>query len=68
MLIDTHNHTKNFSPDAEMTVEELIGTASRRGLKVVAVTEHYEYDNPDPNDNIQTFDTEEYSLCHWNVW
>ena len=61
MLIDTHNHTKHFSPDAKMTIEELIETSSQRGLKVVAVTEHYEYDNPDPNDNIQTFDIEEYS-------
>ena len=60
MLIDTHNHTRHYSPDAKMTIDELIDAASKRGLSVVGITEHYEYDNPDPNDNIQTFDIDSY--------
>lgn len=61
MLIDTHNHTMPFSPDANMTILELIEMANAMHLGVVASTPHYEYDNPDPNDNIQTFDLKEYS-------
>ena len=61
MLTDLHNHTCHFSPDAKMTIDELIDEAVRKGLSVVGITEHYEYDNPDPNDNIQTFDLDEYA-------
>lgn len=61
MLIDTHNHTVPFSPDAKMTISELISSAVARDLSIVASTPHYEYDNPDPNDHIQTFDLKEYS-------
>ena len=60
MLTDTHNHTCHFSPDAKMTIDELIDAARARHIDVVGITEHYEYDNPDPNDNIQTFDIDEY--------
>ena len=56
MYTDLHTHTRHFSPDAETTIDELFETASKKNLSVVAVTEHYEYKNPDPNDNIQTFD------------
>ena len=55
-LADTHNHTKHFSPDAKMDIEEFIKAAKTRGLGAVCITEHYEYDNPDPEDNITTFD------------
>ena len=61
MRTDVHNHTCHFSPDAKMTIDKLISTAVKRNLDIVAVTEHFEYDNPDPNDNIQTFDLNEYS-------
>ncbi|MBO4637131.1 MAG: histidinol-phosphatase HisJ family protein [Clostridiales bacterium] len=60
MFSDTHNHTLEFSPDAKMTYEELVSAASSAGLRRVAITEHYEIDNPDPNDNIQTYDLDEY--------
>lgn len=56
MYTDLHTHTKVFSPDAEMSIEELMDTAVKKDLSMVAVTEHFEYKNPDPNDNIQTFD------------
>lgn len=61
MRADTHNHTCHFSPDAHMTIDELIETATERHLDIVGITEHYEYDNPDPDDNIQTFDLDEYT-------
>ena len=61
MLTDLHNHTCHFSPDAKMTIDELIIEAIKKNLNIVGITEHYEYDNPDPNDNIQTFDLDEYA-------
>jgi len=60
MLADIHNHTCHFSPDAQMTIDELISSSVSRGLDVVGITEHYEYDNPDPLDDITTFDIIEY--------
>jgi len=60
MFTDTHNHTRHYSPDAKQTIDELISAAKEQNIDVVAVTEHFEYDNPDPNDNIQTFDIDAY--------
>ena len=60
MLADIHNHTCHFSPDAQMTIDELISSSVSRGLDVVGITEHYEYDNPDPLDDITTFDIIKY--------
>lgn len=60
MFADTHNHTCHYSPDAEQTIDELIAAAVSNNLSVVGITEHYEYDNPDPEDNIQTFDIDSY--------
>ena len=61
MFTDTHNHTCHYSPDAKQTIDELVKAAKAQNIDVVAVTEHYEYDNPDPNDNIQTFDIDSYA-------
>ena len=61
MFSDLHNHTCHFSPDAEMTIDELIDNSIKRGMSYVGITEHYEYDNPDPNDNIQVFELDEYA-------
>ena len=61
MFTDTHNHTCHYSPDAKQTIDELVTAAKQQNIEVVAVTEHYEYDNPDPNDNIQTFDIDSYA-------
>ena len=61
MLTDTHNHTCHFSPDAESTIDDIFAKATAGHLDVIALTEHYEYDNPDPNDNIQTFDLDKYT-------
>ncbi len=67
MLADIHNHTCIFSPDARMTPDELISASVARGLSVVGVTEHFEYDNPDPMDDVQTFDLDEYdrAFAEW---
>ena len=62
MFADVHNHTCHYSPDAQMTIDELIEAASKRGLAAVGVTEHFEYDNPDTEDNIGTFDISRYSI------
>ena len=43
-----------------MDIEEFIKAAKTRGLGAVCITEHYEYDNPDPEDDITTFDIDEY--------
>jgi len=61
MLTDQHNHTKTFSPDAEMSIDELTAAAVARGLSRVAVTEHYEIDYPHDEDPPFLFDLDEYS-------
>ena len=61
MFADIHNHTCHFSPDARMKISELIEASVNAGLDVTGITEHFEYDNPDPADDIQTFDLEEYN-------
>ena len=60
MLADGHNHTSEFSPDAKMTIDELISAARAKNITVAGITEHYELDNPDPEDNIQTYDLDLY--------
>ncbi len=45
-----------------MTPDELINAAIANGIDVAGITEHYEYDNPDPEDTVQTFDIDEYNL------
>ena len=60
MLADGHNHTLEFSPDAKMTIDELISAATAKKLTAVGITEHYELENPDPEDNIQTYDLDLY--------
>ena len=60
MYTDTHNHTREFSPDADMTIEELVASAVSKDIRRVGITQHYEIDNPDPGDNIRTFDLKLY--------
>ena len=67
MLVDIHNHTIHFSPDARMTIDELISSSVKRGLSYVGITEHYEIDNPDPMDEVQTFDLGEYKKS-FDIW
>ena len=67
MLVDIHNHTSRFSPDARMTIDELIEASVNNGFDVIGITEHFEYDNPDPLDDVQVFDLDEYkdTFAEW---
>jgi len=40
-MIDLHVHTR-FSPDAEPTIEEVVKTAAKRGIKILGISDHYE--------------------------
>lgn len=74
MVTDGHNHTCAYSPDAKQTPEQLIDSAISRGLPGIAITEHYEINNPDSHDEIQIFNLDDYyrsfktwkCLCHDN--
>lgn len=61
MITDGHNHTCHYSPDAEMTIDQLITSAVNNNIPRIGITEHYELDNPDKSDIIQTFDIDSYS-------
>ncbi len=69
ILADMHNHTSHFSPDARMDINGFISAARSRGLSIACITEHYEYDNPDPEDDITTFDIDSYvkSFNEWKI-
>ncbi|MDD2214525.1 MAG: histidinol-phosphatase HisJ family protein [Oscillospiraceae bacterium] len=43
-LFDNHNHTCHFSPDGEQTLDQLLQDAQNRGLKGLALTEHFDKD------------------------
>lgn len=45
---DYHMHT-NFSSDSNVPMEEMIQQAIRIGLKEIAITDHIDYNYPDPN-------------------
>lgn len=44
---DFHTHT-GFSDDCESTVDEMLEGAAARGIKILAVTDHYDPGYPDP--------------------
>lgn len=44
ITLDTHSHT-NFSTDSDATVEQMVGTAIAKGLKIYTITDHMDYDN-----------------------
>ncbi|MHB1484777.1 MAG: histidinol-phosphatase HisJ family protein [Saccharofermentanales bacterium] len=46
MLIDTHIHTKEFSADAILGFDEMIGYASDNPSVILCTAEHYDYDYP----------------------
>ena len=60
MVTDGHNHTRHFSPDAEQSIEELCVASEQRGLKRIAITEHYDADFPDSTLN-WVFNIDEYA-------
>jgi histidinol-phosphatase (PHP family) len=46
MYLDSHVHTKKFSPDARMLFEDLLKYLSDKDDRYVCITEHYDYDYP----------------------
>ncbi len=54
LLIDYHTHTK-YSPDSNMSIEELITTSISKGLKEICITDHV--------DNI---DSQNYNIPNYN--
>ncbi len=46
ILFDNHNHS-NFSPDSHVAIEDIAVSATEKGLKGVAITDHYDIDAPD---------------------
>lgn len=47
-MYDTHMHTKPFSTDSEMKLDEVLNKTKETGLKVV-LTEHMDFDFPPPD-------------------
>lgn len=66
MLTDSHVHTKHFSGDAKMTIEEVFAAAVERGLDSVVITEHYDDDFPHDMEGPMTFDPGDYYAAFLN--
>ena len=47
-MYDYHSHT-DFSDDSSSTMDEMIQGAIQKGIKELAITDHYDPDYPDPN-------------------
>ena len=47
-MYDYHSHT-DFSDDSASTMDEMIEGAIQKGIKELAITDHYDPDYPDPN-------------------
>ncbi len=47
-MYDYHSHT-DFSDDSASTMDEMIQGAIQKGIKELAITDHYDPDYPDPN-------------------
>lgn len=43
-IVDSHNHTTTFSPDASQTLDQLVDEAQSKGLGGLALTDHYDKD------------------------
>ncbi len=54
LLFDYHTHTK-YSPDSNMSIEQLITTSISKGLKEICITDHV--------DNV---DSQNYSIPNYN--
>lgn len=63
-MYDYHSHT-DFSDDSASTMDEMIQGAIQKGVKELAITDHYDPDYPDPNYPFEV-DFEEYhkALLH----
>ncbi|MBN1891401.1 MAG: histidinol-phosphatase HisJ family protein [Clostridiales bacterium] len=66
MLTDSHVHTKHFSGDAKMTIDEVFAAAVERGLDSIVITEHYDDDFPHDMEGPMTFDPNDYYAAFQN--
>lgn len=57
MIFDCHIHTKHFSTDAKMTIDECLNALNHNNISGI-ITEHIDYDYPDPAQFV--FDPNEY--------
>jgi histidinol-phosphatase (PHP family) len=57
-MIDLHIHSE-FSTDSTQPLEDIIQTAIQQEMKVIAITDHIDYDYQDPSLNF-TFNLEDY--------
>ena len=57
MIFDCHIHTKHFSTDAKMTIDECLNALKCNNISGI-ITEHIDYDYPDPAQYV--FDPNEY--------
>ncbi|NLB10320.1 MAG: histidinol-phosphatase HisJ family protein [Clostridiaceae bacterium] len=60
MIVDSHNHTTKYSPDATQTREEMIQAATEVGLHGIAATDHYDIGSMTPYGEEWVFDPAEY--------
>jgi histidinol-phosphatase (PHP family) len=60
MITDSHVHTKHFSGDGKMTVDELMEAARVQGLGSLVITEHYDDDFPHDMEGPMIFDLNVY--------
>ncbi len=67
MVTDSHNHTCHFSSDAGMSISELISSCNQKQIKRIAITEHYDYDYPHPEEPSQIFDINQY-VDAFEIW
>ncbi len=67
MFVDSHNHTRHFSADARMTIEELISSCKELNIGKIAITEHYDYDYPHKDEPPMHFDLNAYkdTFVNW---
>ena len=64
MLVDMHCHSKDWSPDAEQTIGELLEGAAVRRLAGVALTDHYDIESATENGEVWAFDPEQYTKAN----
>lgn len=64
MYIDAHNHLKNWSPDADQSLEELLNNAKKNGLYGIGISDHYDLGSLDSYGSEWIFDIKKYFNTH----
>ncbi len=66
MYIDSHSHTKHFSADASMNINELMSSCVEKNVSTIITTEHYDFDYPHPEEPLMYCDMDAYYTEHLN--